>query len=466
MRASRLAVAATLVAIPGAAEAQVSTSVARAPTLTIERYPEDWSYLADPARRTGGWTERFKYIPLNRDGSIHLTTGVEIRTRYEGYANVDWGSAGNDSFVWQRVMPYADLHAGTLRVFVQPILSAITGTDRPPRPIDTTGADMLQGFVEARMRVGEHLALRLSAGRKLVSLGAGRLIDTRYGPNVPQAFDGVDATLTGGSGQVTALSFRPVDTFPGDLDDRASRQKAVWGLYATQWLTWDRSTGFDAYYLGLEDRNAVFDQGVGKATVHTYGTRFFGDAGAWFWNAEAVLQTGRFAGQPIAAWGVGGEVGRRFRDVPLQPAVSLTADVISGDADRNDARLGTFNPLFPRGKYFGALSPIGPRNLIHLRPTVTVSPRDDLAVSLTGAAYWRQSTGDGIYAIPGLLVRSGEGSDARFIGTQIELTVAWQATPELNLTVSTSAFEPGTFIRETGPSRTIGMVGAMANYRF
>jgi hypothetical protein len=56
--------------------------------------------------------------------------------------------------------------------------------------------------------------------------------------------------------------------------------------------------------------------------------------------------------------------------VPLQPAGSLTADVISGDADQNDEKLGTFNPLFPKGKYFGALSPIGPRNLIHLRPTV------------------------------------------------------------------------------------------------
>lgn len=466
MRISSLVVAAALAAVPAAAEAQASTSVARAPTLTIERYPEDWSYLADPARRTGGWTERFKYIPLSGDGLIYLSAGLEIRTRYEGYANVDWGSARNDSFVWQRVMPYADLHAGTLRVFVQPILSAIAGADRPSRPIDTTGADMLQGFVEAQMRAGECLALRLSAGRKLVSLGAGRLIDTRYGPNVPQAFEGIDATLTGERGQATALALRPVDAFSGDFDDRASRQKAVWGLYATQWLSQDRATGFDAYYLRLEDSNAVFEQGAGRATVHTYGTRFFGGTGAWFWNAEAVLQGGRFAGHPIAAWGVGGEVGRRFRDVPLQPAFSLTADVISGDADRNDPKLGTFNPLFPRGKYFGALSPIGPRNLIHLRPTVTVSPLDDFAVSLTGAAYWRQSTGDGIYGLPGVLVRGGESSDARFIGTQFEFTVAWQATPELNLTVSASAFEPGTFIRETGPARTIGMIGAMANFRF
>jgi len=109
MRASSLVVAAAPAAIPAAAETQVSTSVARAPTLSIKCFREDWSYRADPARRTGGWTERFKDIALSEDGSIHLSTGVGIRTRYEGDANLDWRSARNDSFVWQRVMLDADL---------------------------------------------------------------------------------------------------------------------------------------------------------------------------------------------------------------------------------------------------------------------------------------------------------------------------------------------------------------------
>ena len=46
------------------------------------------------------------------------------------------------------------------------------------------------------------------------------------------------------------------------------------------------------------------------------------------------------------------------------------------------------------------------RNLIHVRPSTAVHPHKDVAVSLTGVAYWRQSTGDGIYALPGSLVRS------------------------------------------------------------
>ncbi|MDF9794343.1 hypothetical protein M2440_005044 [Methylorubrum extorquens] len=38
---------------------------------------------------------------------------MEIRTRYEGYANLDWGSARHDSFVWRRVMLDAGLQRWT-----------------------------------------------------------------------------------------------------------------------------------------------------------------------------------------------------------------------------------------------------------------------------------------------------------------------------------------------------------------
>jgi hypothetical protein len=168
----------------------------------------------------------------------------------------------------------------------------------------------------------------------------------------------------------------------------------------------------------------------------------------------------------VEAWGTGGKVGRRFPRIRLQPEITTTLDVISGDGDPDDSRLGTFNPLFPKGSYFAAQSPVGPRNLIHLQPSATIHAHRDVALSLTGIAYWRQSTGDGIYAIPGFLVRSGRGSDARFIGKQIEVAVAWQATPELNLSASVGAFDPGRFIRDTGPARTMRVVGVMANFRF
>lgn len=62
--------------------AQAATDIARAPALTIERYQRDWSYLADPVRQTG------RYIPLSKDSSVHLITGLEARFRYDSYRNV------------------------------------------------------------------------------------------------------------------------------------------------------------------------------------------------------------------------------------------------------------------------------------------------------------------------------------------------------------------------------------------
>jgi hypothetical protein len=466
VRKWRLASVVAAASMPLVAHAQVTTDVQRAPTLTVERHQEDWSHLADSAGGTGRWTERLKYIPLSEDGSTYLTTGLEARSRYERYENLNWGSAADDDYVWHRLMPYADLHVGPVRLFAQPILSAISGTERIRSPVDTTGADVLQAFVDVDMQVSERTSLLVSAGRKLVSLGAGRLIDTRYGPNIPQAFDGIDVTVAGDTGQLKALYLRPVDTMPGDLDDRASRQKALWGLYATQRPKKVPAIGIDLYYLGLRDRRAVFDQGSGQQVVHTFGSRVFGDTGVWHWNVEGALQRGTFADKRVEAWGVAGKVGRRFPRIRLQPELTATLDVISGDGDPDDSRLGTFNPLFPRGSYFAAQSPVGPRNLIHLQPSATIHPNRDVALSLTGIAYWRQSTGDGIYAIPGILVRSGRGSDARFIGKQIEVAVAWQATPELNLSASVSVFDPGRFIRDTGPARTMRVAGAMANFRF
>lgn len=452
--------------LPSGAVAQVSTSLERAPTLTIERYAEDWSGLADPAQRSGRWTEPFKYVPLNADGSVYLSTGLEARSRYEAYENVNWGSLPDEDYAWHRLMPYADLHVGSIRFFAQPILSSISGVTRPRRPVDTTGADLLQAFVDAEVALPGELSLRLSAGRKLMSLGGGRFIDTRYGPGIPLPFDGVDATLTGKNRRATAFYLQPVDTREGDFNDRRSRTRTVWGVYLTQWLGGTRLSGVDLYYIASRDRNAVFDQGAGRQVAHTVGSRIFGDDGAWYWNAEAALQRGTFAARPTRAWGAGVETGYRFRSVSLRPEVALTADVVSGDGDPDQPRLGTFNPLFPKGKYFGSLTPVGPRNLIHLRPSVAIHPRGDVALSLTGVAYWRQSIGDGIYVIPGLLVRSGRGSDERFIGKQVELAVAWQATRELNLTASLSVFDPGAFIHDTGPARPIRMAGAQTTFRF
>ena len=175
-----------------------------------------------------------------------------------------------------------------------------------------------------------------------------------------------------------------------------------------------------------------------------------------------MLQRGRFDGQPIRAWSLATETALSFPGTPLKPRLRLRANIASGDRDAADDRLGTFNALFPKGKYFGELSPIGPRNIVNIHPSVDFDLGKGVTIELVAARFWRESRGDGIYDIPGGLIRPAGGSDARHIGDQVEISMGWQANEILSFSASLSAFRPGGFIRDTGPARTIHMVGAEA----
>lgn len=450
-------------AIPVAALLMMATSMPvvaqtseawQAPTLTNTRYDEDWSKLADPANHDGRWTERFKYIPLGENA--WLSTGIELRARSESFDNNLWGGADapDDRYLWLRAMPYADLHVGRLRAFVQPIAAYAVGVAPSAGPIDQSRIDLLQGFGEVDLG-----PVTVRAGRQMLSLGTERLIGTRYGPNVPLAFDGARADVALGKAQVSLIAVKAVQSGPGNFDDATSDTKALWGAYATL-------PELDLYYLGYRNRAARFGGIDGRELRHSIGLRSHGVRGLWRWNIEGVAQFGHFAGQRIAAWTIGTEIGRSFATLPLSPDATLRFNIVSGDRKAGDGRLNTFNALFPKGKYFGELSPVGPTNIISVNPRINGALGGGVSASLAAMAYWRASRADGVYDIPGNLIRPAGDANARFIGRQAEMTLAWQVNPEWELSTSLSAFTPGAFIRQTGPAKTIAMLGMESNFRF
>lgn len=441
------------VALSGPAAAQ-ATEAWQAPTLSITRYDEDWSDLADADKRAHHWTGAFKYIPVG--GDAYLVTGVELRARMESYRDNLWGGAQapDDAYLWLRAMPYADLHVGAVRAFVQPIAAYAIGVAPSPGAIDQTRVDLLQGFADVDLG-----PLTIRGGRQMLSLGTERLVGTRYGPNVPLAFDGARAIVTIGAAKLNLLAVRPVTPGTGTFDDRTSSSRALWGAYAVL-------PALDLYYLGLRNDAARFGGRTGGETRHSLGARVHGARDGWHWNVEGVAQFGRFAGQSIGAWTVGTEVGRTLSTLPLAPDVVMRANVVSGDRHPGDGKLGTFNALFPKGKYFGELSPVGPTNIVSLNPGVAFTLTPQFSASVAAMAYWRYTRGDGVYDIPGNLIRAAGTARARFIGREAEATLAWQATAELEISTSFSIFAPGAFIRETGPARTITMLGLESNFRF
>src|SRR5258705_11426903 len=60
------------------------------PAYAPERYDEDWSFLRDPSKRTD-FFDAIKWIPLDKDGSLFLTVGGELRERFKAERSQEFG---------------------------------------------------------------------------------------------------------------------------------------------------------------------------------------------------------------------------------------------------------------------------------------------------------------------------------------------------------------------------------------
>jgi hypothetical protein len=442
----------------GTTRAKVEMDTPEPPAITALRYTEDYGYLREAKNRSGAWWEPLKFIPLDASGRVYLTLGDEVRVRYEHVWDNQWGAAPvpDEGYAQYRALPYASLHlGGDLRLFGQ--LQA-AWAQRSPRTItpfvDETGLDLLQAFVDWHLPVGADLSLH--AGRFAMTYGSERLIS--FGPNIPNAFDGALLRWAPGGWRIDAFYALPVVEGFDWFDDVPKTSRKIWALYAT-------AGHHDLYYIGFENDDAKFHSGEGHELRHTFGTRYFGDGGPWHWDMEAAVQVGAFAGDDIRAWLVALAGRHTFGAVPLEPSFGVRLSAISGDHDPGDGRLGTFDAMFPTGRYFGDITQIGPANLFTLHPVVGVELGAGVTASADAIFYWRESLDDGIYAPSLAPTRAPDGSRERYVGTKAGLSVHWQANRNLSFRAVGSIFAPGPFIETTGPAESVRYVlgqGAVA----
>ncbi|MDX3775429.1 alginate export family protein [Chromatiaceae bacterium AAb-1] len=382
-------------------------------------------------------------------GSL-LSLGGEIRWRYEYTSAPAWGDEPQDQHgvFMQRYVAFADWHvAPALRLFGQFNSALASGRAGGPSAVDENRLSIQQAFVQWSPAVNTQLVL----GRQELNLGSGRLIDVREGPNVRRRFDVARVRLDLRQWQLDILAARPWLIHPGSFDDRLDHQQALWGIYV---VNPELSLGLpgnkvDLYYLGYRNRQAVYAQGEDDELRHTVGARFWGEQGAWIWNWELIYQFGHFGQGNIRAWSIASDT-RRLLKGQLKSALGLSANIASGDNDPDDADLGTFNALFPRGNYFSELALLGPRNFYNLQPYFTVNPFPWL--ELTGAVdfYWRLSADDGIYSPGGKLLRDGLETDSRYVATELSINAALNLSSTTAFTIIYGRSFPGPVIRDTG----------------
>jgi len=431
---------------------------------------EDWSFLRDPALRQDFW-DPIKYIPLrNGANDWYLTIGGEAREVWEQIGNDNWGQSPFwNGYLNEGYMVHFDVHYGThVRSFVELKSGLNSYRIGGPRPIDEKKLDFQAAFLEVGTGDDRNW-IKFRAGRQEMEYGSGRLIDVREGPNVRLSFDGFKVRAGVGSWQIDGFAMRPdLDNF-GFLDNAPNHAVGFWGVYGVRPLK--KNLTLDTYYLGLDRKSATFNRGTGQEVRHSIGAGLSRTIAqtkpGWDFDYEALWQFGSFGSANIRAWTVATETGYRLPTLPLKPRFSVKADISSGDNPRTNT-LGTFNPLFPKGNYFGVLATTGPGpiNFIDVHPHVETALPQNVTVSVDWIFQWRESLQDGVYAVPGFLIIPAGKSDARFVGNRPGTEVHWQANRHLWFQADYGIFYAGKFVKESQPARNLNYWALWAGYKF
>ena len=442
---------------------------AKRPEYQQLRYNEDWSFLRDKSKRED-YLDRIKYIPLGRE-NWYVTIGGEIRPFYEYFKNEDFGEEPQDpnGFWLNRLMLHADWRFGRrFRVFSQ-IKSGIaggrTGGARPP---DKDLLDLHQLFVDFNIALRKNRSLVVRVGRQELSFGSSRFVSFREGPNVRSSFDALRATAQMGKWTLDAFLAKPVETDPGYFDDAPIRTTTFGGFYAVRPLPlFSKGGKLDIYYFGLDKKTARFNQGVGREIRHTLGTRIWSTGEKWDYNYEFAYQFGRFGQNGnISAWTAASDNGYTFENIAFKPRLGFKANITSGDKNQNDGNLQTFNALFPKGAYFGQLTPIGPANHIDLHPTLNLQISKRIEFYADYLWFWRTSLNDGVYGVPGNLLKPAGKSRARFVGQQFNTELTISIDRHTTFTLDYARFFVGDFLRDVPPSRNTTYFAAWITYKF
>ena len=435
---------------------------------------EDYNYLRNPACKQDSW-DSLKHVRLGNSDDRFLTIGGEVREWYEGFRSALWGVGPQDDngYLLQRLSVYGDFHVSRrIRLFAQLTSNIEAGRHGGPRPvIDESKLWFEQAFADITLAKGtsKEKSLVVRLGRQEFRFGSGRLVDTREGPNVHRVFDGVALIWKSASWDVRAFGAKPVLNGTGFFDAPADSGVTFWGIYAVRPLPRIRGANIDIYYLGLDRDLALYYKGTGPETRHIIGTRLWGKRGAWDFNTEGGLQLGAFSDRALRGWGIVHDLGYTFRSERFQPRVGLTAAATSGDNGNPRAALGTFNPLFPTGYYFGQ-GPIGlngPSNLIQVDSQIALQLTKSVSVAVDANIFWRTSLRDGLYSLANNLLVSGNGNHERYVGSQPSVGVSWQINRHLSLSAAYGHFVAGPFlIKASPPRRSVDYAGAWVTHRF
>jgi len=392
-----------------------------------------------------------KQVRISKNPQAFIFFGAENRTQYQYFENENWDEnlKDNNGFILNRALLYSDLKIGkSFRVFSQ-LQSSVTISRIGPNPSEENPLDLHQLFIDVNLK---RLSFRI--GRQELYYGSQRLISVREGPNSRQAFDAVKITFKRNDFSADAFYSYYVKNRFGNFNDRIDGDTKLFGGYAVlkeiKFLD-----NLEIYVLNIQKDKSTFNTFSGAENRNTAGFRVFGNQSNWFYDIEGAYQFGRFEKKNIKAWTF--SVNNYFScniSKSIQK-IGLKAEYISGDRIETERTLETFNPLFPRGAYFGLASLIGPSNLIDIHPFLECQLTRKLFFNVDYDVFWRASSSDAIYQPNVSVLFDSSGSNSKKIGNQLGASFNYEFNKHLIFTIEGTWFQSGNFIKDVSNGKDI-----------
>lgn len=460
-----VAIALTLVIIgvDAARAGDGDLAIAKRPTIQANRWEEDWSVLADPRLRTEAF-DGLKYIPLwATDPKSYVSLGANLRERFEtnNAPAFGTGKTASDSYLIQRLQVYADIHFNAnWRAFVE--LEDDRAFDKTSvSSADQDRADLRLAFLEY-VDTFDGGTLKARVGRQDFAFDLQRFVSSRDGPNVRQSFDALWADWETGAWRFIGFVSRPVQYFDvRPFDDTSNDNFRFSTLRVERKVLGDNE--LSGYYSLYQRKGARYLDAAGDETRHIIDVRFAGKALQFDWDLEAMGQAGQVGTKEVRAWAVGARAGYSFPLLAWQPRIGLQVDAASGDRRSGDGVIGTFNPLFPNGYYFTLAGYTGYANIVHVKPSITVSPANRLKVTAAMGLQWRQTTADAVYVQPSVPIAGTAGIGSTWTGAYGQLRADYAFNEHLTGAIEAVHFDVGDTILRAG-GHTSNYLGVQLQY--
>jgi Alginate export len=438
----------------------------QANAINILRYNDNFSAVKKDSVKKG--FNVLKNIPLSKSSTVSF--GGEIREQYQYFDNLNFGDVPptvkkiSTGQVWHRVMLHSNIEIGKkVRVFAQVNSTFRFFNLNPITPeIDENQLSLHQAFIDYSF----DKKWMIRAGRQELGYGNNRILTFREGPNTRLTFDAVIVKYKAPKRKIDFLAITPVVSKQNVFDDQSFKEY-VFGVYGTEFII-PKKLLVDYYVLGFESDIRRYNFVGGKEKRQSYGLRIFSQNARLNYELESTCQSGKYKDAVIDAYGFSADLNYVINK-RLNFVIGAGGNYISGDKNKTDNKLNTYNLIFSKPSY-GLAAPIGSSNIENFNPYIKIRPIKKLNVYAGVYFLQRQSNQDGTYS-PGMAqVRPTPNnlfaSTKKSIGTQYAIETGYDVNNHLFFAIDAAFLKAGSYVKETGKGLDVAYLSFKAAFKF